>query len=621
MVSSRTGLLAGCLLIWCGIGAASAAPTVADMLQYRPRQEGVVFSTPSAQDQANCKVELIHGARPESTGWLLRDPQGRPLRRFFDTNGDRRVDVLSYYLDGVEVYRELDSQFSGRIDQYRWFNAGGMRWGVDVDQDEKHHIGMWKVISAEEASQEALQAVINRDPIRMKAVWLTEEELHGLGLPEAEENRIRNVLKQAPARFQRTISSLTGLSDKTRWERLEAGAPQCVPADSVPGMRQDLIRQPRAAILYENNGKHDWLQIGEMIQVGQAWRLIDAPTTGDAAADTASAQVDPEVQKLLDGLKALDAQAPRNSGTPGDNPELARYNFQRADIVQKILAKTRPEERDQWVRQLADCLSAASQSSPKDDKTAYQRLLQLEQQVAAAQPGSTLAAFVTFREMSADYAAKMVNAGADMGKVQEQWLARLSKYVQDYPQSEDTPDALCQLGMGSEFVGNEIAAKKWYEQLTTNYPNHALAAKAQGALRRLDLEGKEMVLSGPVTTGEAFNLANLRGKVVIVYYWASWNQQSVGDFARLKLLLNNYSSRGVELVCVNLDNAPPEAGATTDRAPGIQLYQPNGLDSPLAVQYGVMVLPQMFLVGRDGRVVSRTVQIGTVEDEIKKQLK
>jgi hypothetical protein len=38
----------------------------------------------------------------------------------------------------------------------------------------------------------------------------------------------------------------------------------------------------------------------------------------------------------------------------------------------------------------------------------------------------------------------------------------------------------------------------------------------------------------------------------------------------------------------------------------------------LATQYGVMVLPNLFLVGRDGKVVSRTVQVATLEDEVRK---
>ena len=51
-----------------------------------------------------------------------------------------------------------------------------------------------------------------------------------------------------------------------------------------------------------------------------------------------------------------------------------------------------------------------------------------------------------------------------------------------------------------------------------------------------------------------------------------------------------------------------------------RLFVPGGLESPLATQYGVMVLPNLFLVGKDGKVISRSVQTGTVEDELKKLL-
>jgi hypothetical protein len=74
-------------------------------------------------------------------------------------------------------------------------------------------------------------------------------------------------------------------------------------------------------------------------------------------------------------------------------------------------------------------------------------------------------------------------------------------------------------------------------------------------------------------------------------------------------------------VCVNFDNSPPEAGSPLAGAPGLQMFQPGGLEGPLATQYGIMVLPNLFLTGKDGRVVSRTVQISTLEDEIKKLIK
>jgi len=75
-------------------------------------------------------------------------------------------------------------------------------------------------------------------------------------------------------------------------------------------------------------------------------------------------------------------------------------------------------------------------------------------------------------------------------------------------------------------------------------------------------------------------------------------------------------------VLVNLDNSQNDAVNFLQRNSlnGIHLHQPGALDSPLAVHYGVMVLPNLFLVGKEGKVVSRSVQVGGLEEEIKKML-
>src|ERR1700730_4403308 len=61
------------------------------ILKYQPRQESVDYGKPSPEEQKACTMKLIVGDRPNSSGWLLLDPQGRPLRRFFDSNGDRNI--------------------------------------------------------------------------------------------------------------------------------------------------------------------------------------------------------------------------------------------------------------------------------------------------------------------------------------------------------------------------------------------------------------------------------------------------------------------------------------------------------------------------------------------------
>src|SRR5204863_6569960 len=99
---------------------------------------------------------------------------------------------------------------------------------------------------------------------------------------------IRESIAKIPAQFQATYSKLPNLNDTVKWQHMESQPPQCVPAE-LTGGKFDLVRYPSATILYQMGDKHDWLQTGELIQVGRAWRMIAAPTPGHAVAGNAGA--------------------------------------------------------------------------------------------------------------------------------------------------------------------------------------------------------------------------------------------------------------------------------------------------------------------------------------------
>jgi hypothetical protein len=372
-----------------------------------------------------------------------------------------------------------------------------------------------------------------------------------------------------------------------------------------------------------------------MIQVGAAWRLVEAPTPGASippskvlsagAAGGAKSEFtdianDPKVQAIVKQLEALDKKAPASTGV-GPNADVARHHLARADILEKIIAAVKPQAREPWIRQVADSLSTAAQASASKDSAAMRRLASLERQLVTAMPGAKLTAYIVYRGLQADYSLKLGDTKVDFNKVQAEWVAKLAQFVQTYPAGEDAPDALLQLGMVNEFLSKEVEAKNWYNQLKKNYPGTAQARKAEGAIRRLELEGKVMEVAGPMLDdlARAYDLERLAGKVVMVYYWASWNGQCVGDFARLKKVLDD--NKGVALLCVNLDGKPQAALDFLKRtpAPGTHLYGAGGLEGKMATHYGIQVLPNLFLVGKDGKVLSRSVQVSNVEEEVKKQ--
>jgi hypothetical protein len=108
--------------------AIAQAPTLGDVLKYRPALTDDEYDTPAdAAATSACKIENVLNDQKRNIGTAMRDGQGKMVRRFVIAHGGRRMDQWSYYQDGFEVYREDDLDRDFRLDECRWLNAGGTR--------------------------------------------------------------------------------------------------------------------------------------------------------------------------------------------------------------------------------------------------------------------------------------------------------------------------------------------------------------------------------------------------------------------------------------------------------------------------------------------------------------
>src|SRR5437868_2758444 len=126
---------------------------------------------------------------------------------------------------------------------------------------------------------------------------ITDADIKALELPSAEAKRLHELQQQAPAKFQTSVVKLTNFDkEKTKWMHLETSSPQCLTAEAT-GLKHDIIKYRSGTILCETAGKNDWVQTGEMVQVGFSWRLVDAPTPGladeNAQTETNASANDP----------------------------------------------------------------------------------------------------------------------------------------------------------------------------------------------------------------------------------------------------------------------------------------------------------------------------------------
>lgn len=617
--------------LWAGVGLTANAQlptlTVEKAFEAKPRQPGVAITTPPADQIARHRIDPIPNPDPKAgsnMGYVVRDPAGRPVRQFVSYDG-KQFNIVAFYVDGLEAYREVYPPQTSEPHQYRWLGPNGGKWGLDKDRDGK--IDEWVVISPEEVSQELLQAVLTRDAKRLDALLPSKENLESIGLPPAEAAKIKDRSASAAKRLTEAAEALK-LSPEAKWVHLELGIPHTTPADAFRG-REDLVVHKNGTVLIEDKGKTHFLQVGELVQVGRAWKVVDGPSAGPggvAAADTnpgGGPVITPEIAPLVKQIDELDKTAP-NPPTPA---AIAEYYGKRADVLEQIVQKLPPDKQGDWLRLWIDSLSAAADGGKADSK-AHTRLKQVKDSLVKAGPTNPMAAYAAFRLLTAENGIALNNAKqTEIAAVQEKWRAGLEEFVKAYQTSEDAPEAVLRLAMACEFAGKEkdfdgeAKAKTWYEFLTKTYPQHPHVAKAAGALKRLDCEGKPFDLQGPnLANGQPFSAGQLNGKVVVVFYWASWSTSLAEDAKKLKELATAYGPKGLTLLTVCLDDDPKAAAQAVQALglPGTHLHARGGLDaSPLSTAYGVMVAPHLFLVGKDGKVTNRNAQLPTLEDEIK----
>jgi len=133
---------------------------------------------------------------------------------------------------------------------------------------------------------------------------------------------------------------------------------------------------------------------------------------------------------------------------------------------------------------------------------------------------------------------------------------------------------------------------------------------------------------GTVLGGQSFDLSALRGKAVIVDFWATWCEPCREEMPTLVKLAREYRDRGLVVVLADqsVSDRPAAVGIFTNQ---LMPDHPDNVHVVLAAeesldQYKVQVLPTTYLVDREGKIVDRYRGLtgeGTLRDAIDRALR
>jgi hypothetical protein len=338
-----------------------------------------------------------------------------------------------------------------------------------------------------------------------------------------------------------------------------------------------------------------------------------ASVTANAQQAGQNVQADnPEYVRWIDHLGQVGERMVKT-----DRPEeMLSLSWEQATTLDRIIAMARPEERDGWIRQLAECLLSTAMQSPKNDLRAMNRLGFLRADMDHAAPGSALAAYVGYQQLQLDHAQLVEAPNVNAASVQQSWRHLLANYINAYPHASETSRALVELAALCEAAGKDEDARNCYRFMLDNHPDKADMEKAMGALNRLNLNGQELHLALPLlkedtSSDEPFDLGSLKGKVVAVYFWSAKNDHCMEEMQQIASIIGNTGGQRCQLVCVNCDADPTDALKLihTQHLNGVQLHQRKGLQGLVSQRFGLFEVPHVIVVGKDGCVISKSAEM------------
>ena len=172
----------------------------------------------------------------------------------------------------------------------------------------------------------------------------------------------------------------------------------------------------------------------------------------------------------------------------------------------------------------------------------------------------------------------------------------LKRLVHDYPASKFTP--------------LEVANIKKLE------PAIALQQVRVGLTNGVafpDFQGKDL-------SGSPVSIGGLKGKVVLLDFWATWCPVCVHELPTVAAIYKKYHSQGFEIIGINQDEDLVTAGRFVKEN---ELAWPQYFDGEkkLAEKYGVEVLPTTYLLDGEGRIIASDLRGEEIGEAVEKALK
>jgi len=182
--------------------------------------------------------------------------------------------------------------------------------------------------------------------------------------------------------------------------------------------------------------------------------------------------------------------------------------------------------------------------------------------------------------------------------------------------------------------------KREWQELAA-HPHAKIRELAAQEVRKQEAISRPLEIAFTAVDGRKVDLKDLRGKVVLVDFWATWCGPCIAELPNVKKVYADYHDKGFEIVGIALENAklvpddtPEQAAAKHEKAkqvlseftalndmPWPQYYDGKFWKNDISTRYDIASIPAMFLIDQEGKLVTTEARGPKLEAEVKRLLK
>jgi thiol-disulfide isomerase/thioredoxin len=211
------------------------------------------------------------------------------------------------------------------------------------------------------------------------------------------------------------------------------------------------------------------------------------------------------------------------------------------------------------------------------------------------------------------YRSTHADDGAADPKADPALMAEIEDFIRLSPHDERGADFL--FGF-AQSVKDADRRHDLYRRIIVDYPGSDSAIYAGGKLRQIQQIGMPFKLGfREVHSNGWIHTNDLKGKVIVINFWATWCPPCRGEIPHLKELYTKYKPQGLEIIGVSLDGPREETDLDKlkkylqeNQITWLQYYQGDGFASAFSRSWGINAIPTMFVIDAEGNLLSTSAR-------------